>query len=298
MIISASRRTDIPAFYTEWLINRIRAGYCLVPNPFNPRQVSRISLLPQDVSAIVFWTRSAEKLMIYLDELDGRGYRYYFQHTLLDYPRPIEPLRSPLGRRLEAFHGLAERIGPERVIWRYDPIVISEVTLPEFHLKTFNKLARNLRGYTQRCVVSVLDIYRKAKRNLERMEVEGAKLLPSQDGAAPWFGKLMEGLTEIGQHNEMEVTSCAEEIDLQPYGIRPGKCIDDEYIQRIFGIEVGHAKDPGQRKACGCVASVDIGMYDTCLYGCRYCYATRSFEAARANFARHDPQGEALLGIP
>ena len=146
MIISASRRTDIPAFYADWFINRVREGSCEVPNPFNPRQVATISLKPEDVDSIVFWTRSPRPLFRHLRELDGRGFFYYFQYTLLDYPAVIDSHTPPAWRALDTFRALADRIGPERVVWRYDPIVLSEITPPEYHLETFGRLAAALRG--------------------------------------------------------------------------------------------------------------------------------------------------------
>ena len=150
MIISASRRTDIPAFYAEWMVRRLREGYCTVPNPFNRNQVSRISLRPEDVDAIVFWTRNPRPLMPYLDELDSRGYRYYFQFTILGYPREIDPKSPPAATAVEAFCELAERLGPRRVIWRYDPIVFTGITPPAFHQENFQRLAESLRGHTRR----------------------------------------------------------------------------------------------------------------------------------------------------
>ncbi|MEW5867939.1 MAG: DUF1848 domain-containing protein [Chloroflexota bacterium] len=293
MIISASRRTDIPAFYAEWFIKRIQAGACEVPHPFNPRQVLRVSLAPEDVDVIVFWTRDPRPLFPHLAGLEARGYRYYFQYTLLNYPRPLE-MRSPLKTRLQAFHELAERIGPERVIWRYDPLVFTEITPPDFHLETYQRLARALRGATRRSVISLLTPYDKIKKRMQALADQGAALLPysPQDD---WFGGLLGGLASAARANGMQITSCASELPLEQYGIQPGKCVDDEYIQEVFGLEVSHTKDPGQRKACGCVISKDIGVYDTCLFGCPYCYATSSFERARANHARHDPNRPALL---
>ncbi len=292
VIISASRRTDIPAFYAGWLINRLRAGYCAVPNPFNPNQVSRISLEPEDVDVIVFWTRNPRPLMRHLAELDERGYRYYFQYTILDNPRPIDPHAPIAETSLNTFQELAKRIGPERVIWRYDPIVFSQVTGPEFHQHTYRRIAQALRGYTRRSVISLLDVYHKAEKRLRALAKQGVELVDC-DGET--LGDLMRALAQTAAENDMEIVSCAEPIDLQSYGIRPGKCVDDEYIAHVFGLEVAHAKDPSQREACGCVVSRDIGMYESCLFGCQYCYATSSFQRARVNYAGHDPNSPSLL---
>jgi hypothetical protein len=293
MIISASRRTDIPAFYADWFVNRIRAGFCTVPNPFNPSQVARISLKPEDVDVIVFWTRNPRPLTPHLGELDARGYRYYFQYTLLDNPRPIDPHVPPVEGSLKTFCELAGHVGPERVIWRYDPIVFSNVTGREFHQQTYERIAQALRGYTHRSVISILDVYHKAEKRLKALAQHGIELatLDRDDR-----GKLMRALVEIAARNDIEITSCAEQIALQPYGIRPGKCVDDEYIGRVFGLDVTHAKDPSQRLACGCVISRDIGMYNSCLFGCQYCYATSSLERAKVNHAQHHPDSPSLIG--
>ncbi|MBP8292928.1 MAG: DUF1848 domain-containing protein [Caldilineaceae bacterium] len=296
MIISASRRTDIPAFYAPWLMNRIRAGYCAVPNPFNRSQVSRISLRPQDVDVIAFWTRNPRPLLPALDELDARGYRYYFQYTLLDNPRALDPKSPPVDAAIATFRALAERIGPARVIWRYDPIVLSSATGADFHLERYAHIAGELRGCTTRSVISVMDRYRKIERRLAALAAQGIALLGPPADQTPDFARLMTGLAGIAADNGMEIQSCAEELDLARYCIAPGKCIDDAYIARVFGLQLDVKKDPSQRAACGCVASRDIGMYDSCLFGCQYCYATSSFARAAVNHVAHDPAGEALVG--
>ena len=277
MIISASRRTDIPAFYAEWMVRRLREGYCTVANPFNRNQVARISLKPEDVDAIVFWTRNPRPLMPHLDELDSRGYRYYFQFTILGYPREIDAKSPPAATAVEAFCKLAERLGPKRVIWRYDPIVFSGLTSPAFHEENFRRLAESLKGHTRRVVVSIVDMYRKIEKRLKKLEGTQAAVRSCDAGD---FGPLMCRLAELAGENGMEIVSCAEEVDLRPFGILPGKCVDDRIISEAFGVEVPATKDPAQRKACGCVVSRDIGMYESCLFGCQYCYATKSFEQA------------------
>jgi len=296
MIISASRRTDIPAFYSQWFMNRIRAGYCTVPNPFNHTQVSWIDLSPEEVDVIVFWTRNPRPLFPYLSELDQLGYRYYFQYTLMANPQVIDPKVPPIDITIKTFRELSERIGAGRVIWRYDPIVFTLLTPPSFHQETFTKIAQSLSGCTTRAVISLVDIYAKAMKRLGEMSDRGAPLqLPaSMDPAV--LGTLLRSLVTVAKENGMKISSCAEDMDLSGFGILPGKCVDDQYIQQTFGIEVAHKKDPSQRKACGCVISKDIGMYDSCLFGCQYCYANNSFERARKNYADHDPQSPSLIG--
>lgn len=310
MIISASRRTDIPAFYSEWFMNRIRAGYCTVPNPFNPKMVSRVSLKPEDVDVIVFWTRYPRPLFPYLRELEQLGYHYYFLYTVLNNPRFLDPKSPPLRVSLRIFRELADRIGPEKVLWRYDPIVFTQIsekfpwhsdpimsgliTDAAFHRQTYEQIARNLRGYTSRSVISVVNIYSKLSKRLKALTEQGIEII-SRDNLPEAFGDLMRDLAEIARENDMEISSCAEEMNVQQYNIQPGKCVDNNYIQKTFGKEVTKKKDPGQRKACGCVVSRDIGMYDACLFGCRYCYATRNFERSRRNHKNHNPESPSLI---
>ena len=163
-------------------------------------------------------------------------------------------------------------------------------------METYDEIAQKLRGCTGRSVISIMDFYRKTQKRMQELEKNGLNVLPFQSSSGSRFGTLMSALAKSAAKNGMEIVSCAEEMDLSTYGIRAGKCIDDDYINRVFGIEVGHKKDPSQRKACGCVTSQDIGMYDSCLFGCQYCYATFSFERARNNHSAHDPESPSLIG--
>lgn len=272
MIISASRRTDIPAFFAEWFMDRVREGYCEVANPFRADQVSRVSLQAEDVDAIIFITRDARPLLPHLAELDGRGLRYSFQYTLTGYPRALEARTPAVPKALETLRRLVAYIGPQRLVWRYDPILFTSLTPPAFHAEQFAYLAEALDGLTYRVTISIMDDYRWVTARLKRLEREGVARL---EVAEEVFGGVMRSLAATARKHGMEIFSCAEPIDLSPYGIAPGKCIDDAYLRRTFGIEVTRRKDPSQRKACGCVVSKDIGTYNTCRHGCVYCYATR-----------------------
>jgi hypothetical protein len=293
MIISASRRTDIPAFYAEWFINRVRAGYCLVPNPYNRKQVSRLSLTPNDVAVVVFWSRNPRPLLPYLKELDDRGIRYYFHFTVMNNPREIDPHTPSLHASLETFRRLVDHVGPRRVIWRYDPIVFTETTHREFHLKAFTNIADQLENLTHRCVISIVDAYRKTKsRMVSLSKIAGFKIQKFQPSL---HEAMLRQMQCIASARRMELTSCAEEFNLSHLRINPGKCIDDEYIREVFDIDVPHKKDKGQREACDCVESRDIGVYDTCILGCKYCYATSSFDKALINYREHDKEAPSLI---
>lgn len=293
MIISASRRTDIPAFYAKWFMNRIRKGYCTVPNPFNPKQISRISLEPEDVDVIVFWTRYARPLFPFLNELNDRGYPYYFLYTLMNNPRALD-LKSPSHKRsLDTFCELANRIGKKKMVWRYDPMVFSTITDTNFHKETYHRISEVLKGSTTRSVISIVDIYRKAAKRLRLLEKLGIQMA---DPTRKELNDLMKSLSVSARANGMKIQTCAEKPDLSLHEIPPGKCIDDILIREVFNLHVTHRKDPSQRASCGCVASRDIGMYDTCRFGCIYCYATTSLSRTRDRYRNHNPASPSLTG--
>ncbi len=293
MIISAGRRTDIPAFYGEWFARRLRAGFCTVPNPVNARQVSVVSLRPEDVEAFVFWTRLPRPFLPVLDVLDGLGTPYHFLYTLLDNPRALEPKRPSLRASLRTFRDLSDRLGPGRVVWRYDPVVLSNATDAAFHLDAFAKLAASLKDHTRTCVFSFMEPYRKIQKRLDEAAAQGVRVIsPSAEEKQ----RLVSGMLEIAADNGLELRSCAQGEDIKAMGVAPGKCIDDALLAREFGLRVSPAKDPGQRGRCRCVKSRDISMYDSCVFGCRYCYATTSFALAARNRAAHNPDSPSLLG--
>lgn len=296
MIISASRRTDIPAFYSQWFMNRIREGFLCTRNPFNSHQIQRVSLSPADVEAIVFWTRNPKQLLPHLGELKNMGHNCCFLFTITGYPRALEKKVPRPQDAIDNFINLSQQIGPEKVVWRYDPVLISSLVTLEDHKRIFGKIAAALVGHTSRVIISFADIYKKVKSNLDKF----AKL---NNVTISDLTKDMESLLELSAYfantanlNGMQIQSCAEEIDLDTVGIHHGKCIDDIWLNQIFRIRFPHVKDKGQREECGCIKSTDIGMYNTCLHGCEYCYATYSEASASKNILKHDPQSPFLIG--
>jgi len=297
VIISASRRTDLPAFFAPWFAARVGAGWCEVANPFNPRQVSRLSLRPEDVDAIVFWTRHARPLVPFLPELDRLGFRYTFQYTITGYGRPIE-LRTPsVEVACRTFLDLAARLRPGSVVWRFDPLLVGDAFPARAHLARFHAIASRLEGHARRVVLSVVDPYRKTRRRLGRIFRWGEDLA---EEPFAWAGidDLLAGLAEAAREHGLVPEACAEARDLSPLGIAPTRCIDDRLLGDLFGGTWPSRKDPGQRPACRCIPSRDVGAPDTCGFGCRYCYATTSDEAARARRRRHDPLDPSLTGSP
>lgn len=273
MIISASRRTDIPAFFAGWFMERVREGRCSYPNPFRPAQRVSVSLRPEDVDAVVFWSKDPRNLLPFLPELSARGYRYYFQFTVNGYPAFLEPGVPPLEQVLDTFARLADLIAPAPVVWRYDPIVLTDATGPDYHRRRFEYLARRLAPHTRRVVISLFDDYRRAGARLRRAASEaGVRVHPAVPGT-PEVDGLLGDLAAAARARGLEAFSCAEEADLTPLGLPPGRCIDDRLLRDTLGVTVRAGKDPGQRPACRCVESRDIGTYGTCGHGCVYCYA-------------------------
>lgn len=290
MLISASRRTDIPAFYSEWFINRIREGYVLNKNPFNANQIKRIPLTPYQVDAIIFWTRNSKPLMKYLDELDEKGFNYYFQYTITGYSRELEKHTPHPLKAIETFIELSDKIGKEKVIWRYDPIIFTKYTPFEEHIRLFDKISKSLENKTDKVVISFADPYKKITKKLEALEYQDILETKSK------LYELAKIMSDIATSRNMKIESCSEEIDLDYCHIKHGKCIDDNLIENLFNINLNIGKDKNQRKECGCVQSVDIGIYNTCSHGCTYCYATFSDSTVEKNKLLHDPHSPMLVG--
>lgn len=288
MILSVSRRTDIPNYYSDWFFNRIRAGFLYVRNPMNPHQISRIDLSPEVVDCIVFWTKNPAGMLERLEEL--KDYSYYFQFTLTGYGRDMEPgLPDKRKVLIPVFQKLSQKVGAKRVIWRYDPILKNEKYTPEYHLKAFEAIAGSLDGYTDRVVISFLDFYAKTRRNMSELQVETIS-----EKEMFWFA---EHLVQIAVRHGMEVESCAEAVDLQDAGVKHGSCIDKKRIEEIIGCRLTGGKDRNQRSGCGCFESIETGAYHTCRNGCRYCYANFSDEWVGENVKAYDPASPLLCGM-
>lgn len=288
MIISASRRTDIPAFYHEWMLNRLQAGYVLVRNPFNTKQVSKICLSPDVVDCIVFWTKNPLPLIERLQEIDDLGFKYYFQFTITSYDTSLEKKVPKKKSIIRTFQKLAEKIGKEKVLWRYDPILLTNKFSLEYHEKWFKYIAEKLNGYTNKCIISFIDMYKKCERNLKDIPIDQ---INDQNKIS-----LSRTFSSIASENGMSIESCAELLLLSNHGVTPGKCIDDKLISEILGQKISVEKDKSQRHECGCVASIDIGSYNTCKHECKYCYANYSKKVVENNYKNHDANSPLLTG--
>lgn len=287
MILSVSRRTDIPNYYSEWFFNRLKDGFLYVRNPMNFHQISEIKISPDVVDCIVFWTKNPLPMMERLDELEA--YNYYFQFTLTGYGNDVERnLPNKKTSVIPVFQELSNRIGKEKVVWRYDPIFFSNRYNAKYHLKAFRSIAEALSGYTEKCVISFLDIYPKNKKNMDD--------LLSYDLSDSELREFAKELSNIAKENHIKIGSCAEKIDLDEYGIIHNSCIDKELIEKIIGCKLKINKDKNQRIECGCVESVEVGTYNTCKNGCVYCYANYSAKSVESNFQKYDPLSPLLCG--
>ncbi len=297
MILSASRRTDIPGYYSEWLVNRLREGYAYYRNPMNHAQLCKVLLTPENIDCIVFWTKDPAPMMDRLGELDARGYKYYFQFTITPYGLPyrgtavgkqLEPKLKEKKEILETFQFLSERLGRDRVLWRYDPIIINENITEEYHLEQFRTLCHELSDYTELCTISFADVYRKLNNTVKEQVLREIKQEQMHRVAAAFSG--------IAECQGIALRACCEAIDLTGDGILPASCIDQATVEKVCGHPVDAGKDKSQRPHCGCMKSVDIGAYNTCRNGCVYCYANHSMASIDRNCGRHDPASPIMIG--
>lgn len=287
MILSVSRRTDIPAYYSDWFYSRLDEGFVLVRNPMNFRQVSRIRLSPDVVDCIVFWSKNPRPMLTQLSRLEK--YPYYFQFTINAYGKDLEAGLPPLFERVQTFRALSERIGPERIIWRYDPIIVNDVYSVQFHIEQFGQLAREMHSYTKKCIISFVDVYSKLRGSFRRLDI--------RESGDDEILALSTGLAQICREQGMKLATCAEKTDLFFLGIEHAHCIDEKLISDIIGSKLNVSKDKNQRAECGCIASIDIGQYNTCPNGCAYCYANFNVSLTARNHAAHDPKSPLLTGF-
>ncbi len=266
MIVSASRRTDIPAFYADWFLSRMEAGFSDVRNPMNAAQLRRVNLRPENVDCFVFWTKDPAPMIPHLARL--AHFDFYFQFTLNGYGADIEPRVPPLQARIDTLKRLSDAIGPMRVVWRYDPIALTPTYDAQFHTEQFARIAGQLTDRVERVTISFIDYYKKIAKNWRKLEM--------REPAPNEVEYIARAIAQTASACGMTPFSCAEKHALAGYGVMPGACIDPALIERITGRMQPARRAKSQRPLCGCAESVDIGAYDTCAHGCAYCYANRS----------------------
>lgn len=284
MIINTGQRTDIPAFFAEWFANRLKEGYVCVRNPYNPEQVSRYRLDPSVVDVIGFCTKNPAPMFPYMDLLKDYG-QYWFV-TITPYGKDIEPNVPDKHVILQQFKKLSEMVGINSIGWRYDPILINEKYTMEYHLRAFEKMARELDGYTKTVVISFIDLYEKVKVNFpEVKEVEQLQRLT-----------LGKEIIRIASEHGMTVKPCGKGNELAVYGADCGGCMLISDYEKAIGQKLEVPAFKGARELCSCYLSCDIGAYNTCKHMCRYCYANVSKEKVMLRSKMHDPKSPFLIG--
>ena len=284
MIINTGQRTDIPAFYSEWLSNRLKEGYVCVRNPYNSKQVSRYRLDPEVVDVIGFCTKNPAPMFPYMELLKDYG-QYWFV-TITGYGRDIEPNVPDKHGLLEDFRKLSEIVGLHSIGWRYDPILISDRYTADYHLRAFEQIASALEGFTETAVISFIDLYPGVRRNFpEALEVD--KELRHVLGRE---------LVRIASSHGMTVKPCAEGNELAVYGADCSGCMKISDYEKAIGKSLNAPRRKGARKECACYLSCDIGAYNTCMHMCRYCYANSDPSTVMARNRMHDPRSPFLIG--
>ncbi len=280
MIISASRRTDIPSYYGEWFVNRLREGFVLTQNPYNHNRYYRAFLSPEIVDVIVFWTKNPIPFIKHLSVVEQMGYQYYFQFTLTPYTITTEKGLPEKEQLIDSFIEISDRIGKNRMVWRYDPVIVDENYSLAFHEKKFEYILNKLSPYTERCVISFVDSYKNKKFDMPKPEISAVSKV----------------ISDVAKGFNIEIYSCAEPYELSQFGIKHGACIDKGFIEKILGYKLNVKRDSNQRDECLCVQSIDIGQYNCCANGCSYCYAVKSEKSCRENMARHIKTSPILIG--
>ncbi len=277
-------------------MNRLRAGNCKMVNPYG-KQVYQIDLSPENVDGIVFWTKNIRPFLKYLPAVKRIGYPFIIQYTVTGYPRQLESYVVDPRLSIAAIQQIGRAYGPEIVVWRYDPIILSSLTTFEWHLSTFERFARSLAGATNEVVISFAQIYRKTQRNMDKAaEEQGFSWEEHKSEGIEVRRELVRHFVELARNQGIALSVCSQSTFLDIEGVREARCIDADRLERVSGKSLRN-KTPqkGTRKECRCYASKDIGEYDTCPHGCVYCYAVQNREIALDRYRKHDPQGEFLF---
>ena len=284
MIINTGCRTDIPAFYAKWFMNRIREGYVLVRNPYNPNQVTKYNLSPEVVDCLAFCTKNPEPMLSYLDKLDM--YKQYWFVTITPYGKDIEPNVPDKKKVMESFKKLSNHIGVDSIGWRYDPIFIGDGFDVNKHITCFGNMAKELKGYTHNCTISFLDLYEKVKRNAPNINP------PTKEEQI----EIAKAFSKIGKENNMVIHACCEKTYLSQYGLQCNGCMSQEIVEKAINNTLQPPKRKNLRQECSCLMGNDIGAYNTCGHLCKYCYANANKQFVIQNMKKHDDNSPFLIG--
>lgn len=285
MIINTGGRTDTVQYYTQWLLRRFEEGYVLTRNPLFPGKVNRYELTPDKVDCVVFCSKNYKPILPRLHEITDR-FNTYFHYTITAYGKDIEPGVPPIDKSMETLVKLSEMVGKQRIAWRYDPVLLTKEYTVERHLETFERMAGRLSPYIDRCIFSFVEMYKKLEANMPELIP-----LTEQD-----MEELARGLGSIAERNGIYIQTCGTNGDFTRYGIKASGCMTLDILGAANGIVFKDRKHRGTRQGCHCIESRDIGAYDTCMNGCKYCYANKNPRKAFDNFKFHDPESPLLLG--
>ena len=285
MILNTGGRTDTVQYYSEWLLNRFKEGFVYSRNPFYPSKVSRYDLSPDKIDAVIFCSKNYEPILNRLHEITDKFNTYFF-YTITAYDKDIEPRVPSIEKSIETLLELEKIVDFKRIAWRYDPILLTDKYTKEYHLKTFENMAKKLSGHIDRCIFSFVEIYKKVKFNMPEIQA----LTESEKEA------IAEGLGKIAERYKIHLQTCATNGDYRNYGIHQSGCITLDIIGRGNNITFRKIKHNGMRKYCNCIESRDIGAYNTCPNGCKYCYANATPQKALENYKLHKKNSPILLG--
>ncbi len=286
-IISISRRTDVPAYYSRWLQTRLAEGWVEVLHPYS-RKLFRLELGVEAVSALVFWSKNFGPFLDLLPFLKTHSYPFTCLYTITGLPSAWEPRVPPLEQSIDHFKKLAGETSPHRIQWRYDPIIFSPTLTFQYHLERFDFIASRLSGFTHRCIVSFVNRYRKIEKRVKESR------LGMMDPPLEEKFRLLKELVEIGQSHKIDLFCCCDD-SMQAAGIGKSRCVDPEILSQHCGVDISRMVFSPTRKDCGCVKSVDIGFYDTCPHGCVYCYANSHTALVNKRWEEHDPTAGTLI---
>lgn len=285
MIINTGARTDTVQYYIKWLLNRFEEGYVLARNPLFPNKVTRYELTPETVDCVVFCSKNYRPILKELYKITDR-FHTHFQYTITAYGKDIEPDVPSIDDSIETLLELEQLVGRERICWRYDPVLLTEGYTIERHRETFAYIASKIAGHVDRCIFSFVEMYKKVEKNMP-------ELVPMTDADK---NEIAKNLGEIAGKHQLHIQTCGTNGDFTKYGIHPSGCMTLDMLGNANGIKFRTLKHKGTRAGCHCIESRDIGAYDTCLNGCKYCYANKNPQKAFENFALHDPESPLLLG--
>lgn len=285
MIINTGARTDTVQYFSKWLLNRFAEGYVLVRNPLFPNKVTRYELTPETVDCVEFCSKNYQPILKDLHKITER-FNTHFQYTITAYGKDIEPGVPSIDESIEILLELEKQVGKQRICWRYDPVLLTKKYTIERHLKTFEYMAKKLAGHVDRCIFSFVEMYKKLQFNMP-------ELIPLSEEDK---NILAEGLGRTASRLGIFIQTCGMNGDFSRYGIHPSGCVTLEMLGKANGISFRNLKHNGTRAGCRCIESRDIGAYDTCLNGCKYCYANQSPQKAFENYKFHNENSPLLLG--